>query len=162
MGIIYSILTRKKQFDEKNEQELHDLLIRLPKYGLLKQTKSGFTYVDVDDRYISESVKVLKPFGFCSPPYFGEGMVGAHITVLYENEAKEVNILDALGTQVHFDIVELKMVEPGGTWGNSKLFIVVVNSDYLNSFREQAGLNEMNQEFHITIGTLYEESKLSF
>ena len=113
-----------------------------------QQEKNGFTYVDVDDNFIWRGVEVIKKFGFEEPPYFEEGGVGAHITVMDTVEGKPVDISDILGQKIDFTVEEFASVIPGGR----EYFVMLVKADKLDQIREEKGLKKIKHPFHITIG----------
>ena len=98
----------------------------------MKCLKNGFTFVDVDNRYVTEGVKVLKKFGFDAPPYFGGRLVGAHITVMDEDKSKGVAVKDMLGTEVNFTLLGFNIVKPKGVWAERELFLLLVKADVLD------------------------------
>ena len=91
--------------------------------GILKREEDGFTYVDVNDDFIWRGIDVIKVIGFKEPPYFGEGGVGAHITVMDTLEGKAVDISDILGMEIDFTVEEFATVVPGGA---REYFVIVV------------------------------------
>ena len=121
----------------------------------MKCLKNEFTFVDVDNRYLTEGVKVLKKFGLDAQPYFGGGLVGAHITAMDEEEAKCVAVKDMLGTEVNFTLSGFNIVKPKGVWAERELFLLIVKSDILDEIRGDAGLGKKKYPFHITIVTSY-------
>ena len=147
MGIIYSILFGEKQFGEREEKELKDSLSQLPNYGTLKQIEE-IPYVDVDDRFIIESMKVLEPFGWSVPPGFYDGMVGAHFLFLYKDEEKQVDLSKLMGTQVEFYIDGFQTKHD--SLNNAK-FLLVVKSDNLDAIREEACLDKTKNQYYITV-----------
>ena len=111
--------------------------------------------MDVDDIYVTEGVMVLKKFGFDAPPYFGGGLVGAHITAMDEEEAKCVAVKDMLGTEVSFTLSGFNIVKPKGVWAERELFLLIVKADILDEIRGEAGFGKKKYPFHITIVTSY-------
>src|SRR3990172_3968337 len=59
----------------------------LPHQGRLMKTDCGFVYVKVSNDYILEALNELeKERKVEAPAFFGQGEVGAHITVIEANE----------------------------------------------------------------------------
>jgi len=87
------------------------------------------------------------------PDYFGEGSVGAHITVIYPEEGKEVN-QDNLGEEHDFLIKALAAAEIG----QKTYYVLFVDSPTLLQLRRKHNLPDLLRfkgysiEFHITIG----------
>ena len=118
----------------------------LPECGTLKQDKYGFTYVDIPDDYIYG----LVPEGFEPPDYFGPELVGAHISVIYQPEAVEYNLVGKVKeTPVSFTVTDCAIVHPDP---DSELCILVVESPKLERIRKFYGLPKAKYPFHITIG----------
>ena len=103
--------------------------------------------MDVDDIYVTEGVMVLNKIGFDAPPYFGGRLVGAHITVMDEKEAKGVAVKDMLGTEVNFTLSGFNIVKPKGVWAERELFLLIVKADVLDEIRKEAGLRRRSTLF---------------
>ena len=155
MGALLSYFFKKTDVTEAAKDELNDVFEKLSKSGVMKKTGTGFTFIDVDDKYVTEGVKILRKYGFGAPPYFGRGLVGAHITVMDEEEAKDVDDRTILGKEVNFAVEGFNIVKPRGVWAESELFLVIVKADILDDIREEAGVEKKKHPFHITIGTRY-------
>ena len=155
MGSLFSFFLKEPDVISVAKDELNEVLQNLSWSGVVKQSPNGFTFVDVDDRFVTEAVKVLRKHGFDAPPYFGGGLVGAHITVMDEEEVKNVETKDILGTEVAFSITGYNVVKPKGIWGERELFLATVEATVLDDIREKAGLEPKQHPFHITIGTRY-------
>src|ERR1700761_8265717 len=69
-----------------NILQLNDSLSKLPKTGLLKRNALGLTYLDIDDNYIHQIFPLIKDNEIMKPEYFGDDLVGAHISVIYPSE----------------------------------------------------------------------------
>jgi hypothetical protein len=77
----------------------------LMRKGQLAISSNNLVYLDVDDAYIHELFPLAESANFKLPDYFGEGSVGAHITVIYPQECKQVNKEDlGLGEEYAFSI----------------------------------------------------------
>ena len=155
MGSLLSYFLKETDVISFAKEELNEVFENLSKSGSVKQSPNGFTFLDVDDKFVTEGVKVLKKHGFDAPPYFGGGLVGAHITIMDELEAKNVETKDILETEVAFRITGFNIVKPRGLWGERELFLAIVEAAILDSIREEAGLAQKQHPFHITIGTRY-------
>ena len=69
-----------------SEQLLNYIRVSLPKHGVLRRDEQGMVYVKIDNNYIHKLIEFIKAEGFKVPPYFGEGLHGAHITVISSEE----------------------------------------------------------------------------
>ena len=149
MGNIFSFFFKSVHVSsEATNNDLNEAFEKLPKSGELKKAENGFTYIDVDDRFIRNGLMIIKKFGFEEPPYFGDG-VGAHITVMDVQEGETVDAEDILGKKVEFELEKFEIVK----LKVKEVFLVVVKADVLHQMREGKGLDKVKHPFHITIGT---------
>ncbi len=126
---------------------------KLPHCGVLKMSKD-FVYVDVDDAYIHKLIGFIEKEGFEEPPYFeNPRLVGAHISVMYNNETKEYGVTDIeeCGEVIFFTPKECKIVHPPNWKEVDEVYFIVVDAPELNRIREKYGLPK-GYDFHITIG----------
>lgn len=126
----------------------------LPLYGTLVKT-GDFIYLDVDDQYVYKLISFIEKDGFQAPPYFGSpDLVGAHITVIYPDEAKKYKIKDIEehGEKIYFSPKICQIVHPPQWEGIDEIFLVVVDSPELDKIRQKYGLPQKRYNFHITIG----------
>jgi hypothetical protein len=112
---------------------------RLSQKGIVKQ-ENGFFYIDLNDDYIHAPQATIQGEGFDEPPYFGDGLVGAHISLTSESAPP-------LGTEIpfsptHCEIVTLKE-ETALLEGAHHLYLVVVDIP---------ALPQLQYPYHITIG----------
>jgi hypothetical protein len=122
---------------------------KLPCHGILKNA-NGFVYVDIDDGYIHELIKFIDQQGYEEPPYFGNGLVGAHITVMDQSEG--VQEIQECGQVIEFIPLHCEIVQPLKLKGVAEAYLIVVESQELNSLREQYHLLARKHPYHITIG----------
>ncbi len=123
----------------------------LPQCGVLRNT-NGFVHLDVDDHYIYDLVPLIREEGFESPPYFGkEGLVGAHISVIFPDELKDVEI-EECGKEFSFQLLNCITVIPEQFKGLVEFYFLIVEAPELNDLREKYGLARCEYNFHITIG----------
>ncbi len=126
----------------------------LPLQGILKQTRSRYTYLQVDDRFIYDLFPLLIAPNKQMPLYFTQAYnhVGAHITVINEEEYV-LDTVDELGKQFSFIITGLHHAALELT----SYFILSIESLELVKIRNQYGLSDIPiyrgipVEFHITI-----------
>ena len=111
----------------------------------------GFLYVDLDDNYIHSLVDFIRDQGFQEPPYFGEKLIGAHITVAYPNEIRN-QIMEECGMPVSFTLRECQIVHPPRWKEVEEVYLIVVDAPMLDQLREKYGLSKRQYDCHITIG----------
>lgn len=121
--------------------------------GHLAMSQNNLTYLDIDDAYIHKLFPLLQAQQIEIPDYFGEGSVGAHITVIYPEEDKKVNEEDL--NQEHYfliqDLVAAKIHK-------KTYYALLIESPSLLRLRKKYDLPELlsfkgySIGFHITIG----------
>lgn len=126
----------------------------LPHHGILKNS-NGFVYVDLDDEYIHKLITFIQQDGFEEPPYFGDpGLVGAHITVMYPEEATKYGVKEIreCGEMVSFVPKKCQVVHPPRWKEIDEVYFIVVDAPQLDQIRKKYGLPKREHDFHITIG----------
>jgi len=127
---------------------------RFPCKGKLDKSKNNLVYLNIDDAFIHELFPLLPGQEIKKPDYFAEGSVGAHISVVYPEEKKEITPLD-LAQEHHFSINELITAKIGP----KTYYALLIESPSLLQLRKRYGLPELlcfkgySIGFHITIGT---------
>jgi hypothetical protein len=137
-----------------SEKILNFILAHLPKRGTLRKDERGMVYVKVDNNYIHKLIDFIKQEGFDTPPYFGEGLHGAHITVMTPEELLyyAVSDLKECGQVVRFEPKECKIVHPE-TWKPGELaYLITIEAPLLHKLRKKYGMPERQYDFHITVG----------
>lgn len=139
------------------------IFTHLNETGVLKQDRWGFVYVDLDDKYILDLNGFIADKGFDTPPYFGGAdMHGAHISVIYADEAqahKLVGKIKEVGSTIHFRVKSCTTVQPK-SWKNvDEVYILTVDAPILAKLRKKYGLPPSHYDFHITIGVKYAAEK---
>jgi hypothetical protein len=121
--------------------------------GQLKLKSNGFVYVDVDNAYIDHIWQMLPLQGEFSPVSTKAKSIGAHISVIYEDEmiGKEIWNLAEAGERFAFEVKELRYVDRGG----KRLWLIAVDAPALQRLRTHYGLKPKLQghDFHITLGS---------
>jgi hypothetical protein len=139
--------------------ELPELLktaLCLPTAGRLATSENKWTYLDIDNRYIHQLFPFLEIHSekINKPEYFGEGLTGAHITVIYPEENKFVHHED-LGKEHRFKVKGVFTAD----LGLKRYYVLGIEAPSLISVRHKYGLNSQlcfkNYiiDLHITIGT---------
>lgn len=130
--------------------------------GYLSITAENLVYLDINDDYIHQLFPLLQNNLITKPDYFGENLIGAHISVIYPEENKLVRE-ECLNKKHYFNIKDLYVA----TLNCKKYYVITVASHTLLQLREKYGLPEMlcfkghMIEFHITIGIAIEGGSLS-
>lgn len=127
--------------------------------GTLKQKPNGYLYIEVAREYIADILPLIDAKGIIVPPqhYKSKKGIGAHISVMYENEQIENEIWEIaeLGKEYTFTVMELRSVKLNNNGKLRKLWLLAVDAPELQKLRESYGLPSLlkNHDFHITIGT---------
>lgn len=126
---------------------------QLPHCGTLKQLDSDhFVYLDITNDYIYELIKFIEADGFLDPVLFdGPDPIGAHISVIYGDEAIATGKILEQGQTISFTIKDCIIVRPFWS-GVDSLYCIVVDAPELDQIREKYGLPKKQYDFHITIG----------
>lgn len=121
--------------------------------GQLRISNNRLVYLDVDDNYIHQLFPLLANSTINKPDYFGPGLAGAHISVIYPEEQIRINHND-LNSDHEFEIGEVF----SAIIGQKKYYALAVNAPSLLQIRKQYGLPDMLPfkgyaiGLHITIG----------
>ncbi len=133
--------------------KLFDTVAQLPTIGQLKMNSFGLTYLDIDDNYIHSVFPLIPDHHAMKPDYFGDDLVGAHISVIYPDEETICHKED-LNKEHHFAITGLFSAVLEGT----KYYALKVKARSLISVRRRHGLTDKlffkNNwiDLHITVG----------
>lgn len=125
----------------------------LKRKGQLEKSKNNLIYLNIDDAYIHKLFPLLQDYQIKMPDYFGEGSVGAHITVIYPEEGKEINKKD-LGAEHDFSIKNVAVTEIG----QKTYYVLLIDSPSLLQLRRKYNLPDLlcfkdySVGFHITVG----------
>jgi hypothetical protein len=126
--------------------------------GMLKQKDNGYLYLEVAPEFISEILPMIQCEGRIVPPrhFTSKKGIGAHISVMYENEriAEEIWRVEELGQSFSFEVKELRTVKITRDGKLKKLWLLALEAPTLECLRENYGLpNKIKgHDFHITIG----------
>ncbi len=134
----------------------------LPQSGTLYQDEKGFVYLDLDDNYILKLNSFIEDQGFKIPPYFGDEMHGAHITVITAQESEKHDLIGGIieiGQKYHFLCTGCKEVHPPKWPDIDDVYVITIKAPILTKLRKQYGLKRPQFDFHITIGVKYKEAK---
>lgn len=146
-------------YQVENQPQVIDKIIQFEQKGILKQKDNGYLYVEVSKDFIAEALPLINAQGKIVPPrhYTSKKGIGAHISVMYENEQilNEIWEIKELGQEFTFTVMELRTVKLNKDNKVKKLWLVAVSAPELEKLRESYGLPSRlkNHDFHITIGT---------
>lgn len=149
----------KVDFQVENQPQVIEQVVQIEQKGVLKQKDNGYLYVEVSGDFISEAISLIDTPGKIDPPshYKSKKGIGAHISVIYENELTENGIweIEELGQEFTFTVMELRTVKVNINNKIKKLWLIAVAAPELERLRESYGLPPLlkNHDFHITIGT---------
>lgn len=137
-----------------SERLLNYIMTSLPKYGILRRDERGLIYVKIDNNYIHKLIAYIQDEEFEVPPYFGEGLHGAHITVISPEEVIYYALGEIIecGQVICFQPKTCRIVHPP-TWASGeKAFLITIEAHELEKLREKYQLPKNKYDFHITIG----------
>jgi hypothetical protein len=133
--------------------ELKPSMAGLALAGKLKKSANNLVYLDIDDEYIHRLYPLIKNDIIKKPDYFKRGSAGAHITVIYPEENKNITSQD-LGQEHIFvikDFVSARL-------DLKTYYILLVESPSLLKLRQRYHLPDLlsfkgySIGFHITVG----------
>jgi len=140
-------------FTPLNLPELLTQAANLPTSGRLANSRDNLCYLDLSDDYIHQLFPFLQETEAQKPDYFGENLVGAHISVIYPEEKRLVGGSD-LGQIHHFSIKGAFSADLGA----KRYYVLLVNAPSLLLLRKKQGLPDRLAfkdhwiDFHITLG----------
>lgn len=146
-------------YQVENQPQVVERVIQCPQKGILKQKDNGYLYVEVSSDFIAQALPLIEAQGKIVPPrhYTSKRGIGAHISVMYENERilNEIWTIKELGQEFIFNVVELRTVKISRDNRMKKLWLLAVTCPELEKLRESYGLPSLlkGHDFHITIGT---------
>lgn len=146
-------------YQVENQPQVIETVVQLQQKGILKQKDNGYLYVEVSRDFIAEALPLINAPGKIVPPqhYTSKKGIGAHISVMYENELilNEIWEIKELGQEFTFTVMELRTVKLNKDNKMQKLWLLAVAAPELEKLRESYGLSSRlkNHDFHITIGT---------
>ena len=143
----------------ENQPQVIEKVVQFVQKGILKQKDNGYLYVEVSKDFIAEALPLIDAQGKIVPPrhYTSKKGIGAHISVMYENEQilNEIWEIKELGQEFTFFVMELRTVKLNKDNKVKKLWLLAVAAPELEKLRESYGLSSRlkDHDFHITIGT---------
>lgn len=156
---LFSPAFAAEDYQVENQPQVIETVFQIEQKGILKQKDNGYLYVEVSRDFIAEALPLIEAPGKIVPPrhYTSKKGIGAHISVMYENEQilNEIWEIKELGQEFTFTIMELRTVKLNKDNKMKKLWLLAVAAPELEKLRESYGLSSRlkNHDFHITIGT---------
>jgi len=125
---------------------------KIDQVAQLTLKSNGFVYLNVDNKFVTQTVDKL-PVTYRFEPLKASGKtMGAHMSVLYENEviAKEIWNVPEIGKWFQFTVKELRYVDKGA----KRIWLLACDAPSLERYRKSLGLKPklQNHDFHITLG----------
>lgn len=148
-----------EDYQVESQPQVIEKVVQIQQKGILKQKDNGYLYIEVSKDFIAEALPLIDAPGKIVPPrhYTSKKGIGAHISVMYENEQilNEIWEIKELGQEFTFTVMELRTVKINKDNKMKKLWLLAVAAPELENLRESYGLSSKlkNHDFHITIGT---------
>lgn len=146
-------------YQVENQPQVIEKVVLFEQKGILKQKDNGYLYVEVSRDFIAEALPLIDVQGKIVPPhhYTSKKGIGAHISVMYENEQilNEIWEIKELGQEFTFTVMELRTVKLNNNNKMKKLWLLAVAAPELEQLRENYGLSSKlkGHDFHITLGS---------
>lgn len=145
------------QFQAKHQPVALSKALYLEQTGTLKH-RSGYLYLDVSNKFISDLLPLLQTRGKITPPSgFGKkGSKGAHISVIYKNELNfPIGMLPELGKKFSFYVLDIGTAQKNKKGVDQKIWMIRTVSPELEKLRKKYGLSPLchGEDFHITLGS---------
>lgn len=156
---LFSPLLAKVDYQVEDQPLVIEKVIQYEQKGILKQKPNGYLYIEVSRDFIAETLPLIAAQSKIVPPqhYTSKKGIGAHISVMYENEQilNEIWQIYELGQEFTFTVMELRTVKLNKNNKVKKLWLIAVAAPELEKLRESYGLPPQlnNHDFHITLGT---------
>lgn len=157
--ILTSFAFAADDFHIEDQPQIIEKALQFEQRGVLKQKDNGYLYLEVSKDFIAEILPLVDAPGKIVPPhhYTSKKGIGAHISVMYENELilNEIWEIQELGQEFPFSVMQLRTVKLNKDNKLKKLWLIAVAAPELERLRENYGLSSKlkNHDFHITIGT---------
>lgn len=148
--------TTQGDFATVDHHEIINLAAKVDAVGQLRLKGNGFVYLDVDNSYIQNIASLLPVQGEFTPITTKPRQMGAHISVINEDEmiGHEIWHLDEAGQWFGFEVKELRYVDRKNAKGIDRLWLLAADAPALQRLRTHHGLKPKLQghDFHITLG----------
>lgn len=160
MALVFVLpLHAEKDYQVEFQPKVIERAVKIEHTGVLKQKDNGYLYVEVSNDFIGKILPLIDAPGQLVPPrhYVSKRGIGAHISVMYENEQiqNEIWEIAELGQEYTFTVMELRTVKISRDGRLKKLWLLAVDAPELEELRMRYGLPSKikGHDFHITIGS---------
>ena len=156
--LLFSPLFAEKDYQVEDQPQVVERAMEIPAVGVLKQKPNGYVYLAVSPDFIGTTLPIIEAPGKITPPhhYTSKKGIGAHISVMEENELIQHEIweIDELGQEFDFTVLELRTVKIKRDNKIKKLLLIAVTAPTLETLRGSYGLPPLlkGHDFHITLG----------
>ena len=119
-------------------RDVEDAMVNLPRSGVVMKHINGGIFLDLDDDWVYDSLKVVSKFGYEIPPFFDySGGEGAHVKIAEDFEING-DPESFLGLKVNFDVVRAYFSFPNlRTYGLDNILKMHIESAELHQMREE-------------------------
>lgn len=149
-------LLTKGDFVTVENQEILATAAKVNAIGQLCLKGNGFVYLNVDNGFIDNVLPELPVQGELDSVSTKPKKMGAHISVIYEDEMIEHEIwrLAEAGEWFNFEVKELRYIDRQTAKGLRRLWLLAVDAPALERLRTSYGLKPKlkGHDFHITLG----------
>ncbi|NGX46208.1 MAG: hypothetical protein K940chlam2_01394 [Chlamydiae bacterium] len=136
--------------------DVQEVLTDIAGLGQLHLKNNGFVYLDVSNEFVTEITPLLPLEGSFTPLPTKAKQMGAHISVIHEDEmiGKQIWSLEEAGEWFTFEPKALRYVDRKTSSGAKRLWLLAADAPGLERLRTQYGLKPKLQghDFHITLG----------
>jgi hypothetical protein len=98
-----SFANAANDYQIENQPQVIEQVVQIEQKGILKQKDNGYLYIEVSKDFIASALPLIDTPGKIVPPhhYSSKKGIGAHISVMYENEQIENEIweIEELGQE---------------------------------------------------------------
>lgn len=122
----------------------------LPQTGILRQKNDGYIYLKIDDAYVTELFPIVRePRCLLPNVFYRERSIGAHVSVIYANEAHRLGRIKEIGQTFTFKPKRIKKIRTH----KFENVILEIDAPELARLRKSYGLPPKlkGHEFHITL-----------
>lgn len=150
-------LSTKGDFTIVEDKSILAIAAKVDAVAQLHLKNNGFVYLNVNNQYIDEIAPMLPLKGKFTKTATKAKSMGAHISVMHEDEliGKGIWELSEAGQWFNFTVKELRYVDRKTAKGQNRLWLLAVEAPGLERLRQEYRLKPKLQghDFHITLGT---------
>lgn len=150
-------LSHQGDFTVIEDASILSTVAKVDAVAQLHLKNNGFVYLNVNNQFVDDISPLLPLKGKFTPVSTKAKSMGAHISVMYEDEliGKGIWELSEAGQWFNFDVKEVRYVDRKTDKGRSRLWLLAVEAPGLERLRQNYHLKPKLQghEFHITLGS---------